>query len=79
MSKKTAYLSFLLLLVFALFSACSPKNKGEDSNRGKLSDVGADGRIAPLLDGMGDLSHPVSTTNTLAQTYFNQGLICEFI
>ena len=31
-------------------------------------------RPTPLLDGLGDLHHPISTTDTLAQRYFDQGL-----
>jgi tetratricopeptide (TPR) repeat protein len=31
-------------------------------------------RATPLLDGLGDLHHPISTTDTLAQRYFDQGL-----
>ena len=33
------------------------------------------GDKAPLLDGLGSLQHPVSTTNADAQRYFNQGLM----
>lgn len=33
------------------------------------------GDKAPLLDGLGNLQHSVSTTNADAQRYFNQGLI----
>lgn len=32
-------------------------------------------RIAPLLDGMGDHHHPITTDDSMAQRYFDQGLI----
>ena len=35
-------------------------------------------RIAPLLDGMGDYTHPVATDVPLAQRYFDQGLVLSF-
>jgi tetratricopeptide (TPR) repeat protein len=35
-------------------------------------------RIAPLLEGMGDHHHPVTTPVALAQRYFDQGLILAF-
>ena len=34
--------------------------------------------IAPLLDGMGDLNHPVTTSNEMAQRFFNQGLVLSY-
>ncbi|MEJ8569328.1 hypothetical protein [Elongatibacter sediminis] len=33
---------------------------------------------APLFDGMGDHHHPVTTSSTWAQRYFDQGLIIDF-
>lgn len=30
---------------------------------------------APLLDGLGDFNHPITTSNQWAQRYFNQGMI----
>lgn len=30
---------------------------------------------APLLDGLGDFNHPITTSNPWAQRYFNQGMI----
>lgn len=35
-------------------------------------------KIAPLLQGMGDLHYPVSTGDSLAQVYFDQGLVLSF-
>ena len=37
-----------------------------------------DGRIAPLLDGMGSHQHSISTDDPMAQRYFNQGLVLTF-
>lgn len=39
---------------------------------------GTDARTAPLLDGMGALHYPISTSDTLAQRYFNQGLVLSY-
>ncbi len=36
------------------------------------------GRLAPLLEGMGDLRHPVSTKSEMAQRFFNQGLTLAY-
>jgi tetratricopeptide (TPR) repeat protein len=35
-------------------------------------------RTAPLLEGLGDHHHPVSTQNERAQRYFNQGMVLAF-
>lgn len=34
--------------------------------------------IAPLFEGLGNLSYKISTDNELAQKYFNQGLILAY-
>ncbi len=44
----------------------------------KNSDAAKDGRTAPLLEGMGDLHHAISTSNKMAQRYFNQGLALSY-
>ena len=36
------------------------------------------GRLAPLLEGMGDLQHAVTTKNEMAQRFFNQGLTLSY-
>ncbi|WP_412061762.1 hypothetical protein [Rubrivirga sp. IMCC45206] len=38
----------------------------------------AAGRLAPLLDGMGDHARPADTDDALAQRYFDQGLVLTF-
>lgn len=38
----------------------------------------ADGRTAPLLEGMGTHHHAISTKNPLAQRYFDQGLVLAY-
>lgn len=35
-------------------------------------------KTAPLLEGMGDFTHPVTTSNPLAQKYFDQGMVLSF-
>ncbi len=36
------------------------------------------GRLAPLLEGMGDLHFAVTTKNAMAQRFFNQGLVLSY-
>jgi tetratricopeptide (TPR) repeat protein len=38
----------------------------------------SDDRIAPLLDGMGDHHHPITTDSPMAQRYFDQGLVLSY-
>jgi tetratricopeptide (TPR) repeat protein len=33
---------------------------------------------APLFDGMGDFHHPITTSNSLAQRFFDQGMVLAF-
>ncbi|MEZ5333150.1 MAG: hypothetical protein R2991_14125 [Thermoanaerobaculia bacterium] len=40
--------------------------------------VGADGPIAPLLEGLGDHHHPISSESERARTFFDQGLMLAF-
>lgn len=37
-----------------------------------------DGRLAPLLDGLGDHTRPVTTSDPMAQRFFDQGLVLAF-
>ena len=59
-------LPFLLLSLVIL--SCSESN--EDALVKKAG--------APLLNGLGNHSHNVSTENAAAQRYFNQGLVLSF-
>lgn len=54
----------LLLTVTALTWSCTTDSSGHD-----------DDRIAPLLEGMGDVHHPITTDDSMAQRYFDQGLV----
>ena len=57
----------IVVLPLALFLAsCAQKN---DDTRG---------RLAPLLEGMGDLHFAVTTKNEMAQRFFNQGLVLSY-
>ncbi len=42
------------------------------------NDPSTDGRIAPLLKGMGNHHFPITTTVELAQSFFNQGLMLSY-
>ncbi|MGH7455928.1 MAG: hypothetical protein ACRENG_31530, partial [bacterium] len=62
------------MLVLALISTVGLLIWGCSGN----SDAAKDGRTAPLLEGMGDLHHPITTSNKIAQRYFNQGLALSY-
>ena len=73
--------SFVGLLP-ALLAACS-----SDTGRRRVRVTRSEGleteqetvaRGAPLLEGMGDLHHEVSTDDELAQRYFDQGLVLHY-
>src|SRR5262245_40441669 len=59
---------FALLGLFSLFvsTAAWPQHAGHSRPDVEVGDK------APLLDGLGNLQHPVSTTNAEAQRYFHQ-------
>jgi tetratricopeptide (TPR) repeat protein len=57
----------LCLLFLLIINWSCDKNSGEDSNR-----------LAPLLEGMGKLHHPITTKSEPAQRYFNQGLTLSY-
>lgn len=64
----------LTLIVFFLMSCCIPgysQNVDYDEHL-------FEGQIAPLLDGMGDHYFKISTDDTLAQDFFNQGLVLSY-
>ena len=42
------------------------------------AEAASDGRLAPLLEGMGDLRFPISSDVPLAQRYFDQGLVLAY-
>ncbi len=51
----------------------------DGSDLGALAEAATPaGPIAPLLEGLGDHNHPVSTQVALAQRYFDQGLILAY-
>lgn len=51
---------------------------GEARQDEGLAATTRDGRLAPLLDGMGDYQFTVTTRSALAQRYFNQGLALTY-
>ena len=62
------YKKLPLLLLCLVILSCSESN--EDALVKKAG--------APLLNGLGNHSHNVSTENAAAQRYFNQGLVLSF-
>ena len=64
-------LKIISLVVFAGFSIMSlgcAKPRVDETR----------GRLAPLLEGMGDLHFAVTTKDTMAQRFFNQGLVLSY-
>ena len=64
-------LKIISLVVFAGFSIMSlgcAKPKVDETQ----------GRLAPLLEGMGDLHFAVTTKDTMTQRFFNQGLVLSY-
>lgn len=68
MLRSKSLLPLLGLLLAALMSQNCGKDSGTAMNK----------PLAPLLEGMGDLHHAISTTNKTAQRYFNQGLVLSY-
>jgi hypothetical protein len=66
MNRITKQIAFFF--AFTLMAGCA----------GEVSTIPADDRIAPLLDGMGDHHMPISTTDSMAQRYFDQGLVLYY-
>ena len=63
MSSKLGLCALIVAAALASATAEHPTKKPE-----------ADGALVPLIEGLGDLEHRVSTGDPLAQQYFNQGL-----
>ena len=59
----------ILLTLLASLIACSGPNDNAETAPAPVEEIGA-----PLFDDLGMHEYPISTTNPLAQKYFNQGL-----
>jgi len=71
-------LQIILALGFALILVgCGSSREDSDDSAGTQETV-SDGQIAPLLSGLGDFTHPISTDNPMAQRFFDQGLMLAF-
>lgn len=67
-NQKIQILAVMLIAAWSLMSwGCSTE-----------SGTAQEKRIAPLLDGMGDLHHEITTDNPLAQRFFDQGLVLSY-
>lgn len=60
-------LSLFLMAVTLLHLSCVKQSEDDTS-----------GRIAPLLEGMGDLHHAITTESEMAQRFFDQGLTLSY-
>ena len=69
---KQAVLPLLVLLVGSAVSAQNPRDRENPGYRDpRLSEPG---QIAPLLEGLGEHHHPITTSLERAQLFFDQGL-----
>lgn len=59
-------------LLFVLASVPAPAIAQDETLIGEIR------KTAPLLEGMGDFTHPVSTSEPLAQRYFDQGMVLAY-
>lgn len=78
-------ISALILALALALPACGGRtgsSGADEAGRGGEGTGGAapseDGRIAPLLSGMGDHTHPITTHEPMAQRYFDQGLVMHY-
>jgi len=58
----------LILALLGVLSLSCSKQSGDDTK----------GRLAPLLEGMGDLRHQITTKSEMGQRFFNQGLTLAY-
>lgn len=63
----------IVLFAFAC-SACRQPDSSNPHSTHVQSHQTRDGRLSPMLSNLGNLHRPVSTSNPLAQRYFDQGL-----
>lgn len=63
--------------VCVLGTARASLGQSHDHGEGQ-ADRTYEGRVSPLLDGMGSHSYPVSTTSPMAQRFFDQGLVLAY-
>jgi tetratricopeptide (TPR) repeat protein len=69
MVKSKSSIRFILFIfVFALSGVNCSKQSGDETT----------GRTAPLLEGMGDLHHAITTKSEMAQRFFDQGLVLSY-
>jgi tetratricopeptide (TPR) repeat protein len=66
MKSRHKFAAILYVVVMLAFAACSKKDPATNQ------------RLAPLLEGMGELQHAVTTKNEMAQRFFNQGLTLAY-
>ena len=67
-----------LASVFLLFVACTPKKIPSNSDPATDIKHWAFKTGVPLLTGLGDYHHSVTTDNPVTQRYFDQGLVMSF-
>ncbi len=65
---------FLSTALVGTMLVSAQRARARDARRRRPARRGRRGRMEPLYDNLGELSHPVSTASELAQKYFDQGL-----
>lgn len=73
-NRKLLVCTSLLFLVSSCTRIPEVVSSSEDSPGNKSAQIAG----APLFEGMGDFNHPITTSNPLAQRFFNQGMVLAF-
>ena len=69
----TIIITATILAAFAV--ACGGAAPTEDTD---ATAAPSDGRLAPLLSGIGEHTHAVTSSDPMAQSYFDQGLVMHY-
>ena len=75
-SKHLLVLSLALLSAIAFVSGCA-KEVDEAQAPGATEPIATE-QVGPVLEGMGDFHHPISTDNEMTQRLFDQGMVLAY-
>ncbi len=75
---RTVYRTASTALVVMVIAGTALAQSNSDLDRWKTDPRLSEGQIAPLLSGLGDHSHPVTTDSPRVQKFFDQGLNLVF-
>ena len=72
--KRNSAYALLTLFVCTLATPAAAQHARHDERALAEDPRLAPGQIAPVLEGLGDHHHPITTTSERAQSFFDQGL-----